>query len=181
MYVCVCVCHSAGANGKSVTYNTSCTSNLFAWNTQQQSASSNKEGMICPGLLVSRPASVTNSSAAFYNNVVSSDPLLYSYQGCTCALPLIAHYTVDTAGMACPQMGSKQTQHLGRISQHIGLRACKCSLSTANYDGCLHALLQELTALVLVPVCHKCLAVLQLMLAMQQDVSMCEAGDAVLV
>ncbi|DBA88293.1 TPA: hypothetical protein ACH3X1_016534 [Trebouxia sp. C0004] len=91
-------CATPSANGKSVSYYTSCTSNLFAWNTQQQSASSNKEGMICPGLLVNRPASVTNKSTAFYNNVVSSDPLLYSYQGCTCALPLVAHYTFDTAG-----------------------------------------------------------------------------------
>ena len=178
------VCQSAGANGKSVTYNTSCTSNLFAWNTQQQSASSNKEGMICPGLLVSRPASVTNLSSAFYNNVVSSDPLLYSYQGCTCALPLVAHYTVDTAGMSCPQIflkGSEQTQHLGRMSQHIGLCASRCSLSPVNHDGCLHALLQKLMALVLIPVCHKCLAVLQLMFAMQEDGSMCEAGDVMRV
>lgn len=94
------VCHATGANGKTVTYNDSCISDLFAWNAKQQSASSNKEGMICPGLLVDRPASITNLSAAYYNNLVSSDPLLYSYMGCTCASPLVAYYHYDTSGMA---------------------------------------------------------------------------------
>jgi len=129
----VCVCHSAAANGKSVTYYASCTSNLFEWNAQQQSASSNKEGMICPGLLVSRPASVTNLSLSFYNNVVSSDPLLYSYQGCTCALPLVAHYTFDTAGMLRPQMteavtdlalGSHKPAHRA-VCMQLQLKSCK--------------------------------------------------------
>lgn len=89
---------SAGADGKRVTYHGSCISNIFEWNTAQQSASANKEGMVCPGLLISRPSSVSNTSAAFYNNVVSSDPLLYSYQYCTCAAPLVASYKIDDAG-----------------------------------------------------------------------------------
>ena len=54
--------------------------------------------MICPGLTVNRPATASNLSASLYNNVVSTDPLLYSYQGCTCAAPLVAHYHIDSAG-----------------------------------------------------------------------------------
>ena len=85
-------------------------SNLFAKNTRQQSALANKEGMICPGLSVNRPASVTNLSAAYYNNIVATDPLLYSYQGCTCAPPLLAHYEFDANG---------KLQGLGTVVQHV--------------------------------------------------------------
>lgn len=89
----------AGARGASVSYHGPCISNMFTWNTQQQSSSSNKQGMICPGLSIDRPTIVSEGSAEYYNNVVSSDPLLYSYQGCTCAAPLVAYYHVDLAGM----------------------------------------------------------------------------------
>lgn len=87
---------TAGAGGSKVTYYASCTSNMFAWNTEQQTAASNKEGMVCPGLLINRPSTVTNQSAAFYNNIVLSDPLVYSYQGCNCTAPLVAHYSNDS-------------------------------------------------------------------------------------
>ncbi|DBA81176.1 TPA: hypothetical protein ACH3X2_006994 [Trebouxia sp. C0005] len=122
-------CATPSANGKSVTYYTSCTSNLFAWNAEQESASSNKQGMVCPGLLVSRPASVTNSSLAYYNNVVSSDPLLYSYQNCTCVLPLVAHYTFDTAGMSWPQM------HFGEALSTLSTWIADTSTQACVYAG----------------------------------------------
>ena len=79
---------------------------MFVSNSQQQSAASNKEGMICPGLLISRPDTVTNQSASYYNNIVLSDPLLYSYRNCTCAAPLVAHYSIDTiTGMPQVELG----------------------------------------------------------------------------
>ena len=87
-----------GPGGKTVLYHSPCLSDLFTWNTQQQSASSNKQGMICPGLTVNRPSSVTNLSVAYYNNLVSSDPQLYCYQGCSCAVPLVAFYYTDAHG-----------------------------------------------------------------------------------
>ena len=97
--------------------------------------------MICPGLLVNRPASVTNLSAAYYNNLVSSDPLLYSYQGCTCASPLTAYYYNDTSGdleslmyarccmasLACnPKAASRAAWHalVHRLSWPMARPAC---------------------------------------------------------
>lgn len=138
-------CCSAGANGKSVTYYTSCTSNLFAWNAEQESASSNKQGMVCPGLLVSRPASVTNSSLAYYNNVVSSDPLLYSYQNCTCVLPLVAHYTFDTAGMSWPQM------HFGEA-----LSTLSTWIADTSTQACVYAGAARVPQVVVLDVCMQC-------------------------
>ena len=88
----------AGPEGKTAIYQGACIPNLFSWNSQQQSASSNKEGMICPGLTINRPDSVTNLSAAYYNNVVSTDPLLFCYQGCRCASPFVSFYYVDKSG-----------------------------------------------------------------------------------
>jgi len=177
--MCVCVCHAAGANGKSVTYNTSCTSNLFAWNTQQQSASSNKEGMSAD-----QPVSPTYPQ-------LSTTMWSHRTRFCTPTRAALVHYPWSRTTLLIQQVchilrcflkGSEQTLHLGCISQHIGLRACQCSSSTANYDGRLHhILLQNLTALVWISAYHKCLAVLQLMSAMQQDGSMCEGGDVMCV
>lgn len=101
----VCVCCTAdssfrtGPEGETVSYYGPCISDMFMWNVQQQSSSSNKQGMICPGLSVNRHHNITDLSADYYDNVVSSDPLLYSYQGCACAPPLVAYYHVDSAGM----------------------------------------------------------------------------------
>ena len=87
-----------GPGGTTVSYYGPCISNMFKWNTLQQSSSSNKQGMICPGLSVDRPVAATDLSADYYNNVVSADPLLFSYQGCTCAPPLVAYYHIDSEG-----------------------------------------------------------------------------------
>lgn len=86
-----------GADNKTVHYYDSCLSDMFVWNNDSLSAAANKEGMSCPGLVINRPATVTNLSAAYYNNIVLSDPLVYSYQGCTCASPLVAQYYIDNS------------------------------------------------------------------------------------
>lgn len=86
-----------GADNKSVSYYATCISDMFTWNNESQSAAGNKEGMVCPGLLINRPATVTNTSVAYYNNIVLSDPSVYSYQGCSCAAPLVGKYYVDAS------------------------------------------------------------------------------------
>ncbi len=84
-------------------------------------------------------------------------------------------------GPRCVLEGFEHTQHLGCISQHTGLCACRCSLSSIKYDGCLYALLQKLTASVLIPVCNEYPVVWQLMFVVQQHGSMCEVSDVMRV
>lgn len=50
--------------------------------------------MICPGLIVDRVANFSEVQ----QNVVNTDPVFYSYFGCTCAAPLVPYYHVDSTG-----------------------------------------------------------------------------------
>lgn len=133
---------SAGADGSSVTYYAECLSNMFVSNSQQQSAASNKEGMVCPGLLVSRPDTVTNQSVSYYNNIVLSDPLLYSYRNCTCASPLVAHYYIDTVTgtlqVESGYIGAYMIAHGTMAPISFAAVADKCCPVISKHSGTMH-------------------------------------------
>ncbi|KAL0023908.1 hypothetical protein WJX79_009620 [Trebouxia sp. C0005] len=78
--------------GSSVKYNSSCYSNLFVSDDNQTSTAANVPGLTCPTLYIQRPSNQSNLTTAYFYNYVAADPQLYSYQGCTCTSPLVAHY-----------------------------------------------------------------------------------------
>ena len=96
--------YCADVNGTVAIYNSSCYSNLFLSDLNQTSTAANKPGLTCPTMHLQRPANLSNLTTAYFYNYVAADPLLFSYEGCTCAQPLIPHYFVDTSGQNCSQI-----------------------------------------------------------------------------
>ena len=90
-------CHAA-AGGTAAVYNSSCYSNLFLSDANQTSTAANKPGIVCPTMQLQRPANQSNLTTAYFYNYVAAEPLLYSYEGCTCTAPLVPNYFVDASG-----------------------------------------------------------------------------------
>lgn len=95
----VCGNH-AGADGRSATWNGSaCFDNLFLTNTAEvTSVGKAKPGLSCPGVGMQRPSWLSPLTTAYNFQFVYADPMLVSYFNCTCAAPLRARYSLDSAG-----------------------------------------------------------------------------------
>ena len=60
--------------------------------------------MLCNGLIIDRGSS---NDFGVQQNVVNTDPLLYSYQQCGCVAPLVAYYHIDSAGRPAHVWGAQ--------------------------------------------------------------------------